>query len=254
MACYKAGARMLDEGMGAVLGALEGSGLAGETLVICTTDHGIAFPGMKCNLTDHGIGVMLIMRGPGGFEGGRVCDALISQVDIFPTLCELLEIEPPDWLTGRSIMPVIRGEAEEVNEAVFSEVTYHAAYEPMRCVRTRRWKYIWRPGESHGGRPQPVLPNCDESPSKDVWLARGWAARAIPEQQLYDLVFDPNEAHNLAGDPAHAGVLQEMRGRLERWMESTDDPLLDGPVPAPKGAKVNDPAGASPGDPTTTVE
>ncbi len=254
MACYQASARMLDEGMGAVLDALEASGLAGETLVICTTDHGIAFPAMKCNLTDHGIGVMLIMRGPDGFEGGRVCDALLSQIDIFPTLCELLDIDPPHWLTGRSIMPVIRGEADQVNEEVFSEVTYHAAYEPMRCVRTRRWKYIRRYGPDHGGRWQPVLPNCDESPSKDLWLAHGWAERAIPEEQLFDLLFDPNEAQNLAGEPARADVLDQMRGRLQRWMESTDDPLLDGPVPAPKGAEVNDPAGASPSDPTITIE
>jgi arylsulfatase A-like enzyme len=254
MACYKASARMLDEGMGGVLDALEASGLAERTLVICTTDHGIAFPGMKCNLTDHGIGVMLIMRGPGGFEGGRVCDALVSQVDIFPTLCELLEIDPPHWLTGRSIMPVIRGEADQVNEEIFSEVTYHAAYEPMRCVRTRRWKYIHRYGPDHGGRWQAVLPNCDESPSKDLWLAHGWAERTIPEEQLFDLLFDPDEARNLAGHPDHADVLDQMRGRLQRWMESTDDPLLDGPVPAPKGAKVNDPAGASPNDTTITVE
>jgi arylsulfatase A-like enzyme len=248
MACYKASARILDQGMGGVLDALERSGLAERTLVICTTDHGIAFPGMKCNLTDHGIGVMLIMRGPGGFEGGRVCDALVSQVDLFPTLCELLGIGEPDWLQGRSLMPVIRGEADEVNEAVFSEVTYHAAYEPMRCARTRRWKYIRRFDE----RGRPVLPNCGDSPSKDVWLEHGWAERPLPEEQLFDLVFDPHETANVAEDPAYAKALDEMRGRLERWMGATDDPILDGlPVPAPPGSRVNDPDGLSPNEPTT---
>jgi arylsulfatase A-like enzyme len=254
MACYKASARVLDRGMGAVVDALDASGHGEETLVICTTDHGIAFPGMKCHLTDHGIGVMLIMRGPGGFSGGRACDALISQIDLYPTLCELLEIEPPQWLEGTSLMPLIRREAEEVNDAVFSEVTYHAAYEPQRCVRTRRWKYIWRPGESHGGRLKPVLPNCDESPSKDLWMEHGWADREVPEERLYDLVFDPHETHNLANDPDHADVLADMKTRLQKWMEETEDPLLDGPVPAPKGAKVNDPAGASPNEPTITIE
>ncbi|KPK62159.1 MAG: sulfatase [Planctomycetes bacterium SM23_32] len=248
MACYKASARMLDQGMGAVLGALERSGMAEETLVICTTDHGIAFPGMKCNLTDHGIGVMLMMRGPGGFEGGRVCDALISQIDVFPTLCELLGIEPPQWLQGRSFLPVVRSEAREVNQAVFSEVTYHAAYEPMRCVRTGRWKYIRR----FDDRGRPVLPNCDDSPSKDVWLEHGWADRPLAEEELYDLAFDPSETANLASDPARGAVLDEMRGRLERWMEATGDPILDGlPVPAPPGSRVNDPDGLSPNDPTT---
>ena len=85
MAAFKASARVLDEGVGAVLDALDDAGLADNTLVICTTDHGPAFPAMKCNLTDHGIGVMLIMRG-GGFTGGRVLDTMISHVDVFP-LC-----------------------------------------------------------------------------------------------------------------------------------------------------------------------
>lgn len=119
-------------GIGTVLQALEDAGLAENTIVICTTDHGIAFPGMKCNLTDHGIGVMLIMRGPGGFAGGAVCDAMVSHVDVFPSVCELLTIHPPQWLEGRSFLPIIRGETAEVNEEVFAEVTYHAAYEPQR--------------------------------------------------------------------------------------------------------------------------
>lgn len=242
MAAFHASARELDRGIGIVLRALEEAGLSDRTLIICTTDHGIAFPGMKCNLTDHGIGVMLIMRGPGGFEGGRVIDGMVSHIDLFPTLCELLEIEPPPWLQGRSIMPLIRGETDEVNEAVFAEVTYHAAYEPQRAVRTRRWKYIRR----FSDRRRPVLPNCDDGLSKDVWMRYGWADREVPEEQLYDLIFDPNESHNLAAEPAMASVLAEMRTRLEQWMRDTDDPLLRGPVPAPSGARVNDPDGISP--------
>jgi len=245
MAAFMASARQLDAGIGAVLEALDDGALAGNTLVICTTDHGIALPAMKCNLTDHGIGVMLIMRGPGGFEGGKVCDALVSHIDVFPTLCELGGIERPPWLQGRSIMPLIRGEAEEINEAVFSEVTYHAAYEPMRCVRTKRWKCIRR----YDPRGRPNLPNCDDSPSKDLWLAHGWRKRPLAREELYDLVFDPNEAHNLAGNRAVAAVLKEMRGRLDRWMKETDDPILRGlPVPAPPGAVANAPDGLSPNE------
>jgi arylsulfatase A-like enzyme len=245
MAAFKASARVLDDGMGAVFRALDESGLAGNTLVICTTDHGLAFPAMKCNLTDHGIGVMLIMRGPGGFTGGRVLDTMISHVDVFPTVCDLLGIEPPAWLQGRSFMPVIRGETDEINDEVYAGVTYHAAYEPQRCVRTRRWKYIRRYGE----RATPVLPNCDDSPSKDVWMAHGLRGRVVAAEQLYDVIFDPNEAHNLAGDPAMEPVLADMRARLNAWMQRTDDPLLHGPVAAPAGAVVNDPAGTSPQEP-----
>jgi arylsulfatase A-like enzyme len=245
MAAYLASARTLDEAMGSVLIALDEAGLSDNTLVILTTDHGIAFPGMKCNLTDHGLGVMLMMRGPGGLGGGRVCDALVSQVDVFPTLCDLLSIAPPAWLQGRSLMPLVRGETEEVNEAIYGEVTYHAAYEPQRCVRTRRYKYIRR----YGARRTPVRPNCDDSPSKDLWLAHGWAERELPREALYDVVWDPNEAHNLAGDPAAAEALAEMRARLDAWMAATDDPLLRGEVPVPAGARINDADGVSPREP-----
>ena len=244
MAAFNTTARTLDTKMGKVLDALDRSGLAGRTLVICTTDHGIAFPRMKCNLEDSGIGVMLIMRGPGGFSGGRAVEGMVSHLDVFPTVCDCLGIEPPPWLQGVSFMPLVRGEAQEVREEVFAEVNWHAAYEPLRAVRTRRWKYIKR----YDGRTRPVLPNCDDSPSKDVWMAHGWADRAPAAEALYDLVFDPNEVNNLARDPAHAHVLADMRARLQRWMEETDDPLLRGPVPAPKGAKANNPDGILPGE------
>jgi len=250
MAAFKASARLLDQGMGAVLDALEANGLAENTVVICTTDHGIAFPGMKCNLTDHGIGVMLIMRGPGGFTGGRVCDALLSQVDIFPTLCDLLGTDPPAWLQGRSFLPVVRGNAEQVRDELYAEVTYHAAYEPQRAVRTNRWKYIRRFGEQQ----TPVLPNCDDSPSKDIWLESDWQRRPVAAEQLYDLVYDPQESRNLAQDPTLLPVLGEMRGRLNAWMRATDDPLLQGQVPAPHGARVNAPDGLSPNEPARVVE
>jgi arylsulfatase A-like enzyme len=234
---FKKSARLFDDGVGSVLEALEQSGLADNTLVICTTDHGIAFPGMKCTLTDHGIGVMLIMRGPGGFDGGKVCDAMVSHIDVYPTICDLLGITPPDWLQGKSMMPLIRRQAEEINEEIFSEVTYHAAYEPKRGVRTSRYKYIRR----FGDRTKPVMPNCDDSAAKDVWLEHGWRERPVAQEQLYDLVFDPTESNNLAKNPAAREQLQEMRQRLDRWMQKTGDPLLKGPVPLPAGAVANDP-------------
>jgi arylsulfatase A-like enzyme len=250
MACYKASARLYDAGVGDVLEALEETGLAANTLVINTTDHGIEFPNMKCTLFDHGIGVMLIMRGPGGFTGGKVCDALTSQIDIFPTVCDLLGIDAPDWLEGKSLMPVIRGEADEVNDEIFAEVTYHAAYEPQRAVRTERWKYVKR----YGDWKTPVLPNCGDSPSKTLWMEHGWAHHTIDSEQLYDLVFDPCETHNVADDPALNEVLCDMRRRLSDWMKRTNDPLRTGYFPAPSGAKINRADGVSPREEAFTVE
>ena len=199
---------------------------------------------MKCNLEDNGWGVSLIMRGPGGFSGGKVIDALISHLDIYPTLCDLAGVAHPAWLEGKSMLPIIRGEANEINDEVFAEVTYHAAYEPQRAVRTGRWKYIRRFGDKH----TPVLPNCDDGLSKSVWLKYGWKNMRLPDENLYDLIFDPNEHNNLVADPASKTVLAEMRDRLDRWMHRTSDPLLNGHVPAPHGAQVNNPDGVSPNE------
>jgi arylsulfatase A-like enzyme len=249
LADFNASAQRLDRKVGLVLEALSVAGLAGNTLVIHTTDHGIAYPGMKCHLTDHGMGVLLTLRGPGGFVGSKVCDAMVSHVDVFPTVCDVVGIEHPDWLEGKSLLPLASGQTDQINEEIFGEVTYHASYEPMRAVRTRRWKYIRR----FDGRTTPVLPNCDDSLSKTEWLEAGLRDRPVAQEQLFDLTMDPNEVNNLIGESSKAGVLEEMRGRLGRWMRQTDDPLLRGPVVAPRGAQVNDPDGLSPNEPPRIV-
>jgi N-sulfoglucosamine sulfohydrolase len=249
MASFKASARILDQGIGDILNAIESSGLAGNTLVIATNDHGVPFPAMKCNLTVHGTGVALIMRGPGGFGGGKVSNAMVSHLDLYPTICALFNIENPAWLQGTSLLPLIHGEAQEVHDELFAEVNYHAAYEPKRAVHTRRWNYIRR----FGDREHPVLPNCDDSPSKDLWVKNGWRNQLVPREQLFDVILDPNETRNLAADPTYVNTLTEMRGRLDAWMKRTDDPLLRGPVKAPEGALVNDPDGTSPQEPPKRV-
>jgi N-sulfoglucosamine sulfohydrolase len=236
MAAFKTSARSLDQGIGAVLHALHDFGLVENTLVVCTTDHGIAFPGSKATLFDRGIGVMMIVRGPDGFSGGKVVDAPVSHLDVYPTLCELAGVQAPDWLQGASLMPLVRGEVERLHEEIFAEVTFHAAYEPQRAVRTERWKYIRRFDDYR----YPVLANCDESESKELLVEAGWGQRPVAREQLYDLVLDPAEGANLAAEPDHAEQLQELRGRLERWMRETEDPLLDGPVAPPPGALVNE--------------
>ena len=242
---YRASARVLDEGVGKVLEALDRNGRRENTLITSTTDHGISFPRMKCNLTDDGWGVSLIMRGP-KLPAGKICDALISQVDVFPTLCDYLAIQRPAWLQGKSFLPVLAGQVPEINEEIFAEVNYHASYEPKRAVRTTRWKYIRR----FGDRKTPVLPNCDDGPSKELWLQAGWGSQILDQESLYDLLFDPTEHANLVNDPAHLAVARDMRARLHAWMVSTNDPLLRGPVAAPPGAVANDPNGISPQEPT----
>jgi N-sulfoglucosamine sulfohydrolase len=247
MASYKASARSLDHGVGTVLNALDEHDLADDTLVILTTDHGLAFPGAKGTLTDRGTGVLLIVRGPGGFHGGRVSDALVSQVDLFPTICELAGIDAPPWVQGTSLLPLLRRETDRVNDAIFLELTFHAAYEPLRAIRTRRHKYVRR----FGDRLRPVLPNVDDGPTKDLLIAAGWGERELPREELYDLLFDPQEAVNLIGSPRCAEVEADLRSRLQEWMAATGDPLLDGPVAPPPGAELNDPDQLSASEPST---
>jgi arylsulfatase A-like enzyme len=251
IAGFKASARSLDQGVGMVLNQLEASGLDENTLVIFTTDHGMPFPGAKATLYDRGIGVMLILRGPPPFSGGHVSDRLVSHLDLFPTVCEYLGLDRPTWLQGVSLLPMLQGEVASVRDEIHAGSTWHAAYEPQRCVRTERYKYIRRWGD----RRTPVLPNTDDGPSKELLLADGWAEREIPAEQLYDLIFDPNEASNLVDDPAMADVLADLRGRMERWQEETGDPLLHADhIDPPAGVEINLPDQRSASDPTVRVD
>lgn len=246
MAEYIASMQSTDLCFGRVLNALDRTGLADHTLVIVTTDHGIAFPMMKCRLTDHGMGVMLILRGPARsvFRGGRVIDAAVTHLDVFPTLCEFLDLAPPAWLQGKNLLPLVEGNTQSLHDAIFSEVSFHASYEAMRAIRTDRWKFIQR----FDNRDNPVLPNCDDSLSKVVLQNAGWAQQAEPRQMLFDLVFDPMECANLAFDSRHANVVANLQRRLHEWMESTNDPLCRGPISPPPGAIVTDANRRSPKD------
>jgi N-sulfoglucosamine sulfohydrolase len=245
MAGFKASARSLDQGVGAVLQALDEYGFADDTVVVLTTDHGLAFPGAKGTTTDAGLGVTLIIRGPRGFHGGHVFDSLVSQVDLYPTLLELAGATPPDGIHGYSLLPLVRKQQTEIRDELFAELTYHAAYDPQRAIRTHRHKLI----RLYGDRLEPVLPNIDDSPSKDLLVRAGWGEQPRPRVALYDLVLDPGEMRNLVDDAFHADVLSDLDDRLHQWMVETGDPLLDGPVPPASGVHVNDPAGISARDP-----
>ena len=222
MADYAVAAGVLDEAMGRVLAALGRSGQADNTLVIVTTDHGLPLPGMKGNHTNAGLGVMLMMRGPGGFSGGKVNRALVSQLDIFPTVCDLLRIPVPSWVQGTSLLPLVSGKKKVVNEALFSEHEAHSVPEPQASVRTERYRYIRRLDGLTGSRPE----NCDPTDTKELWLREGWPGRTLAPEQLYDIYKDPYEKRNLANDPRYAKLLAEMRGHLVGRMNAYNNPLL----------------------------
>lgn len=216
----------VDEHLGTVLDALTDTGLEERTLVVLTTDHGIAFPRAKSTLYDAGIGVAGVLRWPGVIPAGSRVDALLSSVDLLPTLLQAAGREAPAHLEGRSFLPLLRGEPGTGDEAVFAEKTYHDAYDPKRAVRTARWKYI----RNFAAGPALLLP-ADIAASPSAAAVAEAADLPRPGEELYDLAADPDERRNLVEDPTAADVLAEMRQRLQGWMERTADPLLRGPVP-----------------------
>lgn len=218
MASFQASLLAVDDLLGELLDTLDDTGLADNTIVIVTTDHGLPLPDRKCHLTAGGTGVMLIMAGP-GIPAGAPRDALVSQVDLLPTLCELVGIDVPVWAVGRSLVPTLTT-GEAVREETFAEVNVHVDPEPQRMVRTERWSYLRRYTDGHQR-----LPNVDASAARTVWEAAGGAERLVPTEQLFDLVLDPLELVNVADDPNHRAALDEMRERLDRWLADTDDPV-----------------------------
>lgn len=235
MAAYHTAVRHMDRAAGKVIRTLKETGLDEDTLLIFTVDHGIAFPHMKCQLYDSGMGISLLMRYPGNRTAGTATDALVSHLDVFPTICDLAGLPPPWWLSGESMRPILEGKSDSIRDEVFAEVNFHAGYEPQRCIRTRTHKLIRFFDDDR----TPVMVNIDDSPSKTLVCEHDFQRRSRAPLELYDLILDPTERHNLAGDPDYTEVQENLTKRLNDWMEQTNDPLLHGPVPKPKGARIN---------------
>jgi len=219
-----------DRGLGRIVETIRASKIAGNTIVVFTADHGIAFPHAKMTLYDPGIEVALIIAGP-GIQGGAVCQELISNVDVLPTLLDLAGLPLPTNLHGRSFSGLVTDREYTPNERIFAEKTYHTYYDPMRAVRGRRWKLIanfefapWQetpPDYRNNAKGYVEVANALNVPGEIQYH---------PPFELFDLEKDPYEQHNLANDPAHQSTRDDLIRALREWMEATDDPLLDGPM------------------------
>lgn len=216
-----------DEYVGKIFDLLEEKRLLENTLFVLTTDHGIAMPRAKGTSYDPGLGTFLIMYMKGRFEGGKVYDELLSNVDLMPTYVELAGGRAPGGLDGRSFLPLMEGRAYETRGDIFAEMTYHDEYNPMRAVRTERFKYV----RNFGRRPKVYLPLDVFSGASGPAVFEDCYFYLRDGEELYDLAADPWEQRNLASSPEHAGVVADLRGRVRAWMEATDDPLLRGDVP-----------------------
>lgn len=215
----------LDDALGQLMRSLEEHGLKDETLVVFTVDYGIAMPRAKCSLYDPGIETPLILWGGGMAENVRYKE-MVSNVDYLPTLLEWIGAPVPGNVQGRSLMPLLNGEESyQPRTEIFAEMTYHRDYDPIRCIRTEKYKYIINF----------ELNTLYDAPS-DIQkgaIYRTNVERYMPERpryELYDLDADPWEQENLAGREEVASVEADLKTRLIRWMAQTGDPVLDGPV------------------------
>ena len=153
-----------------------------------------------------------------------------------PTLCDLLQLEKPDYLEGTSFAEVFEDISAEPVSEIFAEVNFHTSYEPIRCVRTRRYKYIRYYDESWT---KLNLSNMDSSASKDFYMRNDLATQTKDTEALYDCYYDPGERKNLAQDPRYQEILEDLREKLRTFQIRTQDPILHGELEMKPEYKVN---------------
>ena len=213
--------RYLDQAIGRILDALSETGLDQNTIVVFTVDHGVELPHCKWELYDGGIRTALLMRVPGSNSGpGLVCDWLVSNVDVVPTVLDLAHLSTPGNLEGRSFAEIFRDEtAAPPRAAVFAMMHSNGRWVEARCVRTNQYKLIRNFSPSRVGK----LPVQSGRPSM----------RERPVAELYDLHADPYELNDLGTVESFGRVRRELDERLLAWLRDVDDPILGGPVRTP---------------------
>lgn len=189
LADYYSAITFMDAQIGRILEALHSSGQYENTLIVFSSDHGLAIGSHglfgKQNLYDHSMHAPLIIAGPGVPKNQRQ-DALCYLLDIFPTLGNLAGVSAPEGSEGQSLVPVLTGKQKTVRDSLFT-----AYIDVQRAVRDDRWKLI-------------VYPKINKT-------------------QLFDLREDPGEMRDLAADPARAGEVKRLTALLKDWQEQLGD-------------------------------
>jgi N-sulfoglucosamine sulfohydrolase len=222
---FQGAVRKLDTAFGQLFAVLEEEGIADDTLVIFTADHGIPFPRAKCSLYDPGLEVALLMRWKySNWETGMVVNSMASNVDVVPTLLDLLELTGPYNLQGKSFAPLLVDEPSSPRQEIFGEMTYHDYCDPRRCIRTETHKLI----VNFTAAPFFMDPTQQWRPQTITRHPPNPAYAYHEPVELYDLRVDRLETNNLAASSEHSDIRRDLLRRLHEWMQITQDPLLHG--------------------------
>lgn len=221
--------------------------LGEDIIFVFTSDHGGQWPFGKWNLYDHGIRVPLIVAWKGKIRAGARTDAMVSWIDLLPTLIDLAGGEVPAGIDGRSFAAVLEGQSAEHRQAIFTTHSGDGVFNvyPIRSIRTKRYKFILNllPDHIHTNHSD-ILRKERAGAYWDSWdraAATDAEAAAIvrryfqrPARELYDLESDPLEQTNLAERSESRSVLADLWKRLESWMDEQGDKktVFNTPYPA----------------------
>ena len=260
---YAAAVTKGDDDLGTFLDATRAH-LPKGTLFLFSADHGAQWPFGKWNLYEAGVAVPLIIAWPGIIEPSMRTTAMVSWVDLLPTLLDAAGGKTPTGIDGRTFLPVLRGASPTHRDHIFTTHTNDNRMNiyPSRAVRDERWKYIRNlhpefAFTSHldlvaGALGQRAFFSTWETATKTDAQAAAIVQRyhARPAEELYDLAVDPREQRNLATAPPHSAKLASLRGELDAWMKSQDDEqtvlveprLLSDPKSHGPGGEISDQA------------
>ncbi len=233
---YLAAVANADRDIGLIYHAAK-KNLGDEVLFAFSSDHGSQFPFGKWNCYDAGVRTPLLVVWPGKVKAGSTSDAMVSWIDMLPTILEACGGKPPDKVSGRSFLPVLLGAKEAHRQRVFLTHSGDGKMNeyPIRAVRTEKWKYIrnLNPAREHHTHVDMGNAGTDGRAYWDSWVTKAetddTASTVVrryitrPAEELYDVIADPWELNNLAANPDHADTMQLLRSDLDVWMQANGD-------------------------------
>lgn len=229
--------KRLDVGVGLLLDALEKAGRADDTLVIFLGDHGPPFNRGKTTCYEAGLRVPFIVRWPGVSKSGIESAALVSAVDIVPTILDAARAEPPRKFHGSSLRPTLASASspDGWRDHLVGEFHYHgnSPFFPRRAITDGRYKLIHNllAGKAQPGNRVDADPTgkfAEEEKYRNAPAGQAFRRYSDPpEWEFYDLESDSIEFFNLAAESEHDAKIEELKAALLAWRRQTEDPLLE---------------------------